>query len=47
MAKSLAHHGPTGSLVEKAYDWLKGEIMSDSSPRARRSTTGRWRSGWA
>ncbi len=29
MAKSLANHGPTGSLVEKAYDWLKGEIMSD------------------
>jgi len=29
LAKSLAAPGRTGSLVKKAYDWLKGEIMSD------------------
>ena len=29
MGKDLAAPGYTGSLVEKAYDWLKGEIMSD------------------
>src|SRR5688572_23121289 len=29
LAKSSPAPGHTGSLVEKAYDWLKGEIMAD------------------